>query len=536
MQVQLAFQGGGAKLALLLAAAEATQEMEEAGEIKVTRIAGTSAGAIVGTLLACKCDLARVRAGLAGEEGRKLLAAYQPISRIATVRRFLGGRPFWSEDPLKAWLVSQCDAFSRTVGHPFTFDDLPRQGRPKLVIVATNLSAGRRHEPSGTADVIGSVLASAGLPFCFRTWRSGSQEVLVDGGLCKNLPVETLLRHQDEDGRVLAFTFNQPRPATLRGLKDFLMALLDAAINDSVQSAQNVLGEDAVYVLDQHTQAITTFSFKEAIGFLQDAEAYGQAKQRVRTWLAHLLARERKELLLRNDGVIMQDLWRRPVSDEAHRMIDAVGRMYELTYSAPPFRYHRMRVVVTANCLARPGEVGYDAPDVVDYSLELEPVDHPIAAHRLLLSNTQKQQYIADYQVSLQCPPGAKSHFEVFGATVRTAPHARALVAFFVPPLAPGRGTYQLTLTDKTVNAFVDLDRAGRDNIGVELQRACGPVGVVEIIFKAPRNFRAVTLGTSNVSSFEPMDLPQTDPAYRAWGWVAKELTGFKRIDLELHA
>ncbi|MEI8288171.1 MAG: patatin-like phospholipase family protein [Verrucomicrobiota bacterium] len=45
--IQIAMQGGGAKLSALLAAMEALQSSQNKNEIRVTRISGTSSGAIV---------------------------------------------------------------------------------------------------------------------------------------------------------------------------------------------------------------------------------------------------------------------------------------------------------------------------------------------------------------------------------------------------------------------------------------------------------------------------------------------------------
>jgi len=42
--IQLALQGGGAKITYLIAALEALQELEQAGKVKVTRIAGSAGG------------------------------------------------------------------------------------------------------------------------------------------------------------------------------------------------------------------------------------------------------------------------------------------------------------------------------------------------------------------------------------------------------------------------------------------------------------------------------------------------------------
>jgi predicted acylesterase/phospholipase RssA len=529
LRVQLVFQGGGAKLALLLAAAEAVRELENAGEIKVTRIAGTSAGAIVGAFLAADCDLAAIRAELSGDVGRDFLKQFKlPNVAVGTVKA-AAGKPFWLDTPLRDWLSRHFKPFDDSVGHPFTFEDLPKHGRPELIVVATNLSTGRRHEPSAKSDVVGALLASAGIPICFRTWKSGSQEILVDGGLCKNLPVETLLNRQENDGSVLAFTFNQPRPKLLKGLKEFGISLLDAAINDSVESSRVRLGENYVHVLGANARDVTTFAFNEALAFLRDDTRYGETKAEVKVWLRGLAAREHRESHLRKDGVVMQDLWRRPVSDESYRMMESVGRIYHQIHGVQPFRYVRMRVMVVANCLAKADEPGYREPDIVDYSLEFEPAAHPVSAHRMTLSNDKDKQYIADYSVSHWSERGDDVKMEVMGAVVPDSPDFRSLVAFFLPPLQPGTGVYGLRLKDKGVDLYSDLETKGRDFLSLELDRALGPVPVIEVAMVVPKSFRPLKLGLTNVANLRRMtdaelgaSFGPPEPGLTTWAWRAE--------------
>lgn len=59
--IQLAIQGGGAKITHLVAALEAVQALQREGVVRVTRIAGTSAGVIAGALFAAGVDLQRAR-------------------------------------------------------------------------------------------------------------------------------------------------------------------------------------------------------------------------------------------------------------------------------------------------------------------------------------------------------------------------------------------------------------------------------------------------------------------------------------------
>ncbi len=59
--IQLVIQGGGAKITHLVAALEAVQSLQREGVLRVTRIAGTSAGAIAGALFAAGVDMQRAR-------------------------------------------------------------------------------------------------------------------------------------------------------------------------------------------------------------------------------------------------------------------------------------------------------------------------------------------------------------------------------------------------------------------------------------------------------------------------------------------
>src|SRR3989442_9107102 len=194
LKVQLAFQGGGAKIVALLAAAEAVQELEKKSEVKVTRLAGTSAGAIVAALLAAEVSIPAVRDRLRSQYGQNLIAKFPKKSSLTAVIQALQGKRFWNDAPLAEWLETELGAVRQ-------FSDLKR----KLFVYSANLEAGGA-EVQISSDLVTALLESAGLPFCFRTWRSGGQTINVDGGLCQNLPVDDLLADTSH-GRVLGFTF-----------------------------------------------------------------------------------------------------------------------------------------------------------------------------------------------------------------------------------------------------------------------------------------------------------------------------------------
>src|SRR5262245_54035960 len=68
VKIQLAIQGGGARLCALLAAAAPFQTLHHDKEIEITQIAGTSAGSIIGALIASSHNLNDVRATLLAKE------------------------------------------------------------------------------------------------------------------------------------------------------------------------------------------------------------------------------------------------------------------------------------------------------------------------------------------------------------------------------------------------------------------------------------------------------------------------------------
>src|SRR5687768_14248850 len=99
--IQLAIQGGGAKITYLIAALEAVQQLQRQGVLRVTRIAGTSAGAIAGALFAAGVDLQRVHDVFESERAG-LLQAFPPTgSPFRSAWCLLTRRPYWDGGPLR---------------------------------------------------------------------------------------------------------------------------------------------------------------------------------------------------------------------------------------------------------------------------------------------------------------------------------------------------------------------------------------------------------------------------------------------------
>src|SRR6058998_2815883 len=101
-QMQLAVQGGGAKICALLAVLEVIQKFESESRLKVTRVAGTSAGSIIASFLAARVEAASIRSRLLmpGVNDRLVRLFPRPGLRRALLL-LLRGSPLWKERPLR---------------------------------------------------------------------------------------------------------------------------------------------------------------------------------------------------------------------------------------------------------------------------------------------------------------------------------------------------------------------------------------------------------------------------------------------------
>src|SRR6185436_6858220 len=126
--IQLAIQGGGAKITSLLAALEAVQSLEREGLLRVTRIAGTSAGAIAGALYGAGVDMRRARDAFEADRDA-LLRAFPPAGVVRCAWKLVTRQPFWNAAPLRRWLTRLL-ASRDTIGDL----DIP------LIVVASDLT------------------------------------------------------------------------------------------------------------------------------------------------------------------------------------------------------------------------------------------------------------------------------------------------------------------------------------------------------------------------------------------------------------
>ncbi|MER7003168.1 patatin-like phospholipase family protein [Dactylosporangium sp. NPDC000555] len=203
----LVLEGGGVKGIALVGAISV---LEERG-YEFKRVAGTSAGAVVGSLVAANIPATRLTQIM-----RKV--DYRAFQDADWAERFAVGKAFglvfdqgiFHGNYLRAWLAEQLNAAGvRTFGDlPYSDPDrpLPPQRRYRLVVMASDISQGclrrlpwdlehyRRERARDDEFIVDSVRASMSIPFFYTPehWQTtdGQDSWLVDGGMLSNYPID----------------------------------------------------------------------------------------------------------------------------------------------------------------------------------------------------------------------------------------------------------------------------------------------------------------------------------------------------------
>ena len=203
--VNLVLEGGGVKGIGLVGAISV---LEERG-FTFVRVAGTSAGAIVGSLVA---------AGFSGAELQALMASldYTKFRDASAWERALPlaeGLALWFNEGIyrgeyfHQWISDQLSTKAKRVFGDLRTDagdDVPASQQYKLVVMASDVSQGQlvrlpwdftdSAHPRDEQVIADAVRASMSIPFFFRPFPlhvfSNGPSVMVDGGMLSNFPID----------------------------------------------------------------------------------------------------------------------------------------------------------------------------------------------------------------------------------------------------------------------------------------------------------------------------------------------------------
>jgi predicted acylesterase/phospholipase RssA len=509
---QLALQGGGAKIVALMAAMEGVQKLQSTGRIKVTRIAGTSAGSIVAAMFAAGIDLGQARLQMQADLGAKIANLfYKPTKAGMLWRIGVRGLPLWEEKNLASILTPY---FERA--KVMFLSDLFDKTQTHVHIVASVLSDARKQVHSDTSSgmpIVSALLDSCAIPYCFRIWQTAGP-VIVDGGLCENLPSDELLEHESTDGPVIAMSFRSPLPGTQRSLQEFSLALLDTAISNSVTRARTRLGIDRVCEIQT---SVTTFDFVEATAFAPEeaekirSEAADFVDGFVRQERLKILGNPWKEL---NVGT-MEDLWK-------------IYSFQHLDRAAA--QNTASSVVVQANCLVEePEGPSFGQPDYVFFQTEFKAVSEMFCYHVAVVpSSGPGTLYSSEIEVTGH--DGEPVNFVLVPARDSANPGKRLVLVYFTPTLPTDSGPYRIRVTQSIPNFMKELKEKSKDELFLMTKQTKGPIGRIDLVLHVPKGFinaRAIAKA-DNPRGREmvrrELDVYTSPPGFRTIGWRGENL------------
>jgi NTE family protein len=203
----LVLEGGGVKGIGLVGAISALHERGYQFDGRHGRVAGTSAGAIVGSLVAAGMPIPKMVEVMKGVDYALFQdsASLGPIGRGVSLLTRLG---LFRGDYLHQWITDQLTACDVQTFGDLRLDDpqsdLPPEQAYRLVVVVSDVTSGRMvrlpwdyHQYGLNPDeqpVADAVRASASIPFFYRPFQlklpdSGKVAVLTDGGMLSNFPI-----------------------------------------------------------------------------------------------------------------------------------------------------------------------------------------------------------------------------------------------------------------------------------------------------------------------------------------------------------
>ena len=516
--IQLAIQGGGAKIVCLLAVVETIQQLQRKGMIRVTRVAGTSAGSIAACVLGAGIDAKVVKQHLQSITSAQLEKCF-PAPRLNLLRLLLGGQPLWKTD----FLRNQLDKFFRPV-KAFTLGDLKSLTGMEVRVVAANLSsANKKVYKDPTDDILDAILDSCGLPYCFRAWGKGGSPVIVDGGICENLPSDELEHFETGDGPVIAIAFDPVISRIPDSLKNFSIALLETAMNNSMARARLRLGTERVFSIGTE---IGTFDFEKALkdGLGKEYELITNKSEQF--FQQFVTAR-------RDDKVTLSpDTWR----EQNKTMMKTLGEMYDKQHYPSKIKYERLAVVVTANCLQEDSKI----PDYVRNTMTFRTGEESIFCHRVSLIESDHPTVFARADISIiNNSTGAPIEIRSLPVEDMSEVTTRGLLLFFVPVLGPNSGSYTLDINDAPYELTKFLRQNKTDEFMVLPLRAEGVIDTVDLVFHWPKNTGTVLISPKTNppgQAMTPAELHayQAPPGFVSKGWRGKDIPAGSEFGVDL--
>jgi predicted acylesterase/phospholipase RssA len=284
-QIAVAFQGGGARLISLIAAADALSELERTQGIKIRAVSGSSAGSIAAFLLAADADFDRVKDVFRRLDPtiRKKFPRISTSKLYLNVLRFLlSGKPIYDPRDLET-LVAQVLTGLGVNPHG-KIQDIKRS--KKMFLMYSDIYSALS-EYAGEGELIRTAIArSCALPIVFSSYKDFGGGQRVDGGMFDNLPTDVLMRDQTELGPVFAIGFKADSKGIPNTASGYLYSLATSGVQNRISSSKKAVGEDMVLELKTN---LGTLDFDKIVS-IGIEEEYNQTKEQARQFFRAYLS------------------------------------------------------------------------------------------------------------------------------------------------------------------------------------------------------------------------------------------------------
>jgi predicted acylesterase/phospholipase RssA len=501
-----------------MAATEVIQDYHNQKRITVTRVAGTSAGSIVACLLGAGISIDAVRQSIKAGKGKELIDAFPLPSTRAALWKLFRGTPVWDVTPLRKWIgqLFGDKQFNQ-------IRDFKEKNGIEVFLVASDLTHRRPVISAPDEFIEHAVVDSCALPFLFRIWNPDGGRVIVDGGICENLPFSPLADGTKLHGDVVALSFPLTASESPSGLKSFFLSLLDAAISSSMAQTRSKMHPRFIFELQTK---LTTFSFDKALSSGLDDE-YDKIKIQTQKWLDEFIREKRAGI-----DVAQSDPWKDP-NPTAQYLLGRVFEIFDSIFRQQLIKYERCRFSITVNSLREKarGDPYENNPDMAEIELKFHAGQSPIHALSMglvfgALVDTKFHGETA--QCRIKDSEGNDRGLISIPVVDQKDTATRELCLFFAPPLDAGSGPYTLTFREEGRNLMPELVTKGIEPLGFLPQRADGPIKRMELVLYAPKAakvFMSPPPGANQGRQMSGQELAGCHPPHgdlRAFGWVGE--------------
>jgi hypothetical protein len=462
---QFVFQGGGAKLGVLIAAAEAIYVQKKANNFSITRISGTSAGAIAACILATGQDPAIFRKQLEVISSQYLDKILNVSNTALQIYKIWQGVPIYKATIYKDFIRALFDLGNRKWD---SLQNLDIEIFVHAVDIYTRKEIIYKRDPNIT--IADALFDSSAIPFIFRTYKDVSST--VDGGLTNNFPSDVLRDDVEKYGPVIGFSFasdvaDNGRPDEGRGIWAFGRALISTVIDAAAAKALAKLPKGDVHYF---STATSTLDWQQGLRDLKPPLFNGYFD-------------EAKRFI---DDVVTRYRMASPIVTKA----EITERIFQLHKGLQDQQGHIKvtRVILTYTCHALRERNPNRADDAL-YITEIASVSDPVFTFGVRVT-VENETIGNDLTISVFDDRDSRVETTVIPISPESlggeVPDNNFLL-FFQQPLVPGR-KYRISIAAEAREVMYDLcTQAGRDLVAYFL-RNMDEVEEVNVVVLLPES------------------------------------------------